>query len=401
MSMRAAGLSGAFDRRRLLRRSAGLCALLATILVGGCGVFGGDKDEDPPAPLPDFKTTLRIREVWAAGIGGSSEFLRLALAPASDGSRLYAAAHDGEIVAFEAGRGARLWRTNTKLPLSAGPAVDGKVVVVGTSDGEVVALNADDGKQIWRKSVSSEVLAAPALAGNLVFVRTVDGKLTALGIDDGNQAWFVQQAVPRLSVRGTAAPVVIKNLVLCGFDNGRVAAYQLTDGSLAWESLLDPPGGRNEVERLADVNAAVRAIGDDLYAVGYQGRLAALALESGQVLWSQDIPSHTGLAVDLTNLYVSGSTSELVALTRQTGAELWRHELLKNRDITAPAAYQGSVVVGDFEGYVHWFDAATGKPQARAHADGQRITSQPLVVNDMLYVQTDSGKLVAYQQVPK
>ena len=86
---------------------------------------------------------------------------------------------------------------------------------------------------------------------------------------------------------------------------------------------------------------------------------------------------------------------------RQTGSELWKQELLKNRDITGPTAYQNSVVVGDFEGYVHFFDTATGKPQDRVRIDRTRVTSPPLVVNDVLYVQSDGGDLAAFRQVVK
>lgn len=378
-----------------------LLLLALALSAAGCSLFGGDDDENPPADLTDFKPTLRIKKVWSAGLGDDSEFLRLALQPASDGARIYAAAHDGKVSAFDAVKGKRLWRAKTKLQLSGGPATDGEVVVLGSSDGEVVALNAADGTQRWRTSVTSEVLAAPAIAAGLALVRTVDGKLTALDIADGRQRWFVQQVMPRLSVRGTGAPVVVKDVVICGFDNGKLASYALADGSPGWDALLDPPAGRNEIERLSDINATVRTIGDDLYVVGYRGQLTAVAAESGQSLWSQDARSYEGLAVDLENVYVSGAASELTALSRVSGSEVWKHEILKNRDISGPTAWQNSVVVGDFEGYVHFFDAATGVLQARARAGGDRVTSPPLAVNDMVYVQTDGGDLAAFRQMTR
>jgi outer membrane protein assembly factor BamB len=372
------------------------------ISTTGCSLFGGDDDEpDAPVDLPDFKSTIKIKKVWSAGLGDETEFLRLALAPASDGSRIFAAANDGRVSAFEAAKGKRLWLSKTELQLSGGPATDGNVVVLGSSNGEVIALSADDGKEIWRKTLSSEVLSAPAIAPGLALVRTVDGKLTALDVADGTQRWFVQQNMPRLTVRGTGAPVVVGKVVVCGFDNGKLAAYELSDGTPVWDTLLDPPSGRNEIERLADINATVRSVGEDIYVVGYRGQTTAVALESGQPLWAQEVPGYGGLAVDLENVYVSGTSSELQALVRQTGSELWKHELLKNRDITGPTAYQNSVVVGDFEGYLSFFDTATGAPQARVRMDRSRVTSPPLVVNDLLYVQSDGGKLAAYRQVVK
>ena len=386
------------------RLRSGLVGLLVVALGlanAGCSVFGGDDDVDPPAELAKLKPTIDVKKVWHASLGDASESLRLALLPASDGARIFAAAHDGRVSAFEAVKGNRLWRRKTRLPLSGGPATDGEVVVLGSSNGDVIALNAADGEQRWRTSVSSEVLAAPAIAGGLALVRTVDGKLTALDLVDGHQSWFVQQQMPRLSVRGTGSPVVIKDLVVCGFDNGKLASYALADGSPGWDVLLDPPAGRNEVDRLADINATVRTIGEDLYVVGYRGQLTAVAAESGQTLWAEDAQSYEGLAVDLQNVYVSGAKSELMALSREAGSELWKHELLKMRDISGPTAYQNSVVVGDYAGYVHFFDTATGTPQARVRAGRDRVTSPPLVVSDMLFVQTDGGDLTAFRQLTR
>ncbi len=391
---RAAGRQLALWGRGLRLVALAVLALLAG--PPGCGWFGGEEKEDAPAALVDFEPSLRIREVWSAGIGDGNEILRLGLAPASDGTRIYAADNDGRVVAFDAARGRRLWRAKTRLPLAGGPGVGDGHVVAGSSDGTVVALRADDGAEEWRANVGSEVLAPPAI-GRHVYVRTVDGKLIALNLADGAQAWFAQQTMPRLSVRGTGSPVPDRNLVICGFDNGRVAAYDVNDGSVVWDVLAVPPAGRTEVERLSDLNATVRVIGEEVYAVGYQGRLAALARESGQVLWSVEFSSYSGLGADLSNLYVSGEAGELLAVERASGRELWRHDQLQYRDLTAPTPYGASVVVGDLEGYLHFFDVATGAPQARVRVESSRITSAPLVVNDQIYVMTDGGELAAYR----
>ena len=375
--------------------------VVAALSAGGCGWFGGEEKEDAPAELVDIEATRRIREAWDAGVGDGTEFLRLALAPASDGTRIYAADHDGRVSAFNAADGDRLWRRKTGLPLSGGPGVGSGFVVIGSIDGQVVALRAEDGAEAWRVSVASEVLAAPAVGAQHAYIRTVDGKLIALNLADGAQAWFVQQTMPRLSVRGTGSPVVERNMVVCGFDNGRVAAYDVNDGTQIWDLLLAPPSGRTEVERLSDLNGTVQVLGDDVYAVGYQGRLSALARESGQVLWTREISSYSGLGADLGNLYVSTDTGDLVAVERASGRELWRYSELHNRDLTAPTPFGSSVVVGDLEGYLHWFEASTGKPEARVHAGSARITAAPLVVNDLLYVLTDAGDLVAYRDATK
>lgn len=371
--------------------------LLLCAFLSACSMFSDDKDEDDPAELVKLKSSLRIKKAWSRRIGDETEFLRLALTVSSDGSMVYAGAHDGRVAAFSATKGKRKWLTKTRIPLSAGPAVGSGIVVAGSNDGDVVALDARDGKELWRIKVSSEVLASPAVSDELALVRTVDGKLTALRLQDGSEAWFVQQSVPRLTVRGTGSPVVLGDVVLCGFDNGRLAAYELVDGSQIWDELVSPPEGRTEIDRLSDINATVKVVGDDIYVAGYQNDLVALAIESGQTLWTRELSSDTGIGVDTTNVYVTLENGLVTALTRRGGRELWRQDALYKRDLTGPTPFGRSVVVGDFEGYLHWMDIETGEFQARVRAGSARITSQPLVVNDTLYVVNDDGKLYAFR----
>lgn len=377
------------------------CAALAC--AAGLLLSCSSKDIDPdelPAEIVKFEQAFKIDRVWRKSVGDSSENLRLALRPATDGTNVYAAAHDGKVLALEARTGKRVWRSKTGLQLSAGPSTDGKKVVAGSSNGDVVALDAATGEELWAVQVTSEVLAPPALADGVIVVQTVNGKLTALNADSGEVLWSIQRSMPRLSVRGTSAPVVARNLVVTGFDNGRVAAFDIDDGGQVWDVLMDPPTGRTELDRLIDINARVIVAGNDVYAVGYQGRLGAIALESGQLLWSQEFSSGKDLGIDVGSVFVADQVSELVSASRASGRELWRRKDVRNRDITGPAVMASSVVVGDFEGYLHWFDLESGVLQARARAGSARITSQPLVLDDTLYVMTDGGDLYAFRIKP-
>ncbi len=370
--------------------------LIAATIAAGCSSNDIDPDE-LPAELVKFEETLRIKKVWSRGIGDGTERLRLALRPATDGTNIYAAAHDGRVLAMDAATGKRLWTAKTDLPLSAGPGTDGTLVVAGSSNGDIVALEAGTGEVRWQVEVTSEVLGIPAVAPGKVVVQTVNGKLTALDAADGTALWSVQQSMPALSVRGAASPVIARGYVISGFDNGRIVAYDLEDGGELWNVLMEPPAGRTELDRLIDVNGNVVVAGNDVYAASYQGRLGAVALESGQLLWSREFSNHSGFAIDFSSIYATDARSEVAALSRGSGRELWRRKDVRNRDASAPAIHGNSVVVGDFEGYLHWFDLRTGELQARAKTDGERISTQPLVLNDLLYVMTEGGSLYAFR----
>ncbi len=377
-------------------RYAGL--LLFSAALSGCGIFGGQDDEAlQPKELVDFEQTLDVRRAWSAKLGGGSESLRLALSPAGDGERVYGASRDGAVSAFDPATGQRLWRTELEVPLSAGPGVGAGQVVVAGSDGDLVCLRADDGSEIWRLDLVGESLSRPLIRDDSVIVYTIDGTLRVLSRFDGSERWTLDQSLPPLTLRGASTPVIVGNTVIAGFDNGRLIASALTDGSARWEVMLSPPTGRSDLERLADVDGRIVAVDRDVYASGYQGRLAAVAAESGQVLWAREISTHSGLNVDEDHVYVVADSGELAALSRRTGADRWRQDALLRREPTAPVIFAGAVVLGDFEGYVHFFDRRDGSPVARVRVGKGMLAGPPVVIGEKLYVQSESGRLEAFE----
>jgi outer membrane protein assembly factor BamB len=378
--------------RRAARTVLASVCIASFALIAGCG----DKDVEKPAELVDFQTTRKVDRLWSIGLGGA-EHLRLALRPTVVDDVVYTASHKGEVIALSANNGRRLWQTKTKLALSAGPEVADGMVVVGSSDGDVVALSAENGAELWRQSIAAEILARPLVVNDVVIVRTVNGRLEALSRTDGAVRWSLDESVPRLTLRGTAPPVLAGDRIIAGFDNGRVLAVDPRSGEVLWDTVVNAPSGRTELERLADIDAPPRVSGSDVFVVGFQGRMAMLALDSGQIWWARDASSYRGFAMDATALYLSNADGAVVAMRRTDGAVLWEQDALTRRGITAPAIDGDAIVVADFEGFVHWLDKSTGEFVARHKTDGERVTNAPVATDAGVFVQTDAGRLVAFK----
>jgi len=369
----------------------GLLACLAALLaVSGCSLFGDDDEELQPTELLDFEQTLDVKRLWSAKLGDGTEFLRIALSPAGDGQRVYAASYDGIVTAFDPQNGKRLWRTETEATLSAGPGTGSGLVVVAGYDGDLIALNAENGAPVWRQNLDSESLARPLIRDDSVVVYTIDGRLRVFSVFDGSERWVLEQSLPALTLRGTSVPILVGSTVLAGFDNGRLSAIDLAEGFQEWEAVLTPPSGRSDLDRLADVDGTLAAVGQDVYAAGYNGRVAAIAAESGQVLWARELSGLSGVAADWSHVYMIGPDGELLALLRRNGDDVWRQDALVRREPTAPVVFGTSVVVGDFEGYVHFFNNFDGRPVARVRVGKGMITHVPVVVGSNLYVQNKS-----------
>jgi outer membrane protein assembly factor BamB len=370
--------------------------LLGAMSIAGCALFGGDEEELQPTELLKFKQTLEVKRLWSTKVGDGTEFLRIALSPAGDGNRIYAASYDGKVSAYDPEDGKRIWRTEVDAILSSGPGVGEGLVVVAGYDGDLIALSAEDGAELWRKNIAGESLARPMVKDDAVVVYTIDGRLRVFSAFDGAERWALEQTLPALTLRGSAAPIIVGTTIVAGFDNGRLLAISLSDGSELWQAILTPPTGRSDLDRLADVDGAMAAVGQDVYATGYHGRVASLAVESGQVLWAREISGLPGLAADWNNIYLIGEEGELLALRRRNGEDIWRQEALIRREPTAPVALGTAVVVGDFEGYVHFFNNFDGRPVARVRVGKGMISHAPVVIGGRLFVQSESGTLSAF-----
>lgn len=378
-------------RLLLLGTASGLMGMIA-----GCGLFGGDDDVLPPKKLIKFEATLPVKKIWSAKLGKGSEFLRVGLSPAGDGKRIYAASRNGLVSAFNPETGKRIWRVEVDVLLSAGPGTGENYVVVAGSDGDLICLAANDGREVWRININGESLARPLIRNDSVVVQTIDGKLQVFSVFDGKKLWSIEQSAPRLTLRGTSSPVIVGTTVVAGFDNGRLVGTSLSSGVTQWEAMLSPPSGRSDLDRLSDVDGSVVVVGQDIYAAGYQGKLAAVASESGRIIWARDISTHVGVAVDFANVYSIDESGEVIALLRRNGSEVWRQDALLRREPTSPVAFDNAVAIGDFEGYVHLFSNIDGRPVARIRVGKGLLSGAPVVIGGRLYVQSESGVLEAY-----
>ncbi len=139
---------------------------------------------------------------------------------------------------------------------------------------------------------------------------------------------------------------------------------------MSWETSIAIPKGRSEIERLVDLDVDPIVINGVIYVASYQGGIAAISELDGDVLWrNETISSHSGLSNDSRYLYLTDSQSHVMQLDQRSGAALWKQKDLHQRRLTAPAAYENYVVVGDFEGYVHWLSTTDGRQTGPCTSD--------------------------------
>lgn len=380
-----------------------LFALFCISVLLSLGACSKDKEEIvKPTSLVNFEPTINIQQQWkeSVGMGESSAYLKLA--PAIFDGTVFIAGSGGKVKAINANSGKVFWQSDTKVSLSSGLGANEDMLFVGTADGRVLALQQKNGQVMWQARVIGDVLAAPAANKSVVVVKTESGHVSVFQAQTGKTLWTYAHQEPGLILRGGSAPKIVENLgldlVLCGFASGEMVAFKLDTGHIAWQQHVAVPTSSFVVERMVDIDADPVVVGNVVYAVAYQGNIAALNIKTGHVIWQKPMSSNSGLAVDAQNIYVTDTSGRLWALSKTNGEIIWYQDYLCNRGPTAPVLVAGGfIVVGDVEGYVHWIYAANGKMAGRIKASGG-IAVPPLFHHHVTYVFDVNGNLIKFNR---
>lgn len=366
-------------------------------LMAGCSTLDSLNPFSSSAPkmaaLQPFKASTEVRVLWSAKAGKAADYI---FTPAVVGNVVYVAGAEGALSRIEDGR--VVWKVKAAPGLSAGVAADAQRVIVATPKGEVLAFAADDGKPLWSARVSSEVLAAPVIGDDGVAVKSGDNSVFLFDANNGSRKWVYQRATPSLSVRGAGSPVFADRYLFVGFPGGKLVALGLQNGAPVWEGAVALPKGATELDRVADIVASPVVDGRQICAAAFQGRVACFDMgQGGAMVWSRDISSSNGLALDGRYLFVTDDKGAVYALDRLSGSSLWKQDKLLNRRVSGPVVRRGLVAVADAEGIVHFLSREDGSFVARQKTDGDPVRSQPQGLGGGLVVQTAGGYVSAIE----
>jgi outer membrane protein assembly factor BamB len=378
-------------------------SVLAFVLLAGCTSITdlkrdvsermfGPEPADPPMALAEFKQKATAKVMWSASVGKAEGY---SYTPAVDGNAVFAASTKGEITRLDVATGKQVWRINAGETISGGVGAGENLVLVGTPKGMVLAFD-QNGKALWKAKVSSEVLSAPLIANGVVVVRSGDSRIFGLSAVDGKRIWVYERATPSLTLRSAAGVALADGAAYVGFAGGKMVALKADDGKLLWEASVALPKGVTEIERIADITSLPVVDGRTVYAVAFQGRVAAVDRSTGRVLWNRDISSYNGLSADDGRVYVTHSGGAVYGLDNSSGKSFWRQGGLLNRQVSAPMPIGEYVAVGDLEGYVHFLNNEDGAFAARIQTDKSAVLAQPVYLGDSrLLVQTSGGGVYA------
>ena len=333
-----------------------LCACNTIQKVGG---WVGVGDDD--GYLTDVPSRLVIETLWSESAGTRSRGDYSALLPLVEDERIYTCDAEGRVTAFAASGGDKIWQKKLDVTASFGVGGGDDLLLIGTVEGEVIALEAETGEEAWRRRLGEEVTAISARHRGVVVVRTADGGIFALTASTGKSRWKYREVLPSLTLKGMSTPVFYQDIVFVGLDNGRLLLMNLKNGRIVQEMKLGVSIGGSDLDRIVDVDGRMVVRGDFFYAAAYQGRMVAVDVKRGKLLWTVDASSHVGLDVDKDNVYIVTVDNHVIAFDRFSGRELWTNSELLKSGLSAPLRIGGLVVVGSERGDLYWLSRKSGK----------------------------------------
>jgi outer membrane protein assembly factor BamB len=243
------------------------------------------------------------------------------------------------------------WTLGMESSVQSSPAVVNGTVYVGSSDGSLYAVDAVTGEAQWTFETGGPVRSSPAVVEDTVYVGSDDNHLYAVDAASGEETWRFQT---REAV--ASSPAVVNGTVYVGSDGTDVYAVDAASGEGEWTRQTG--GGES---------AAPAVVDDTVYVWNIDGTVTALDAATGDRQWvvgTEDAASTpdgtldagTGVSVDRPTTVAPGDAQPPL---QASGA-------LRS----SPAVANGTVYVQRQSGTVVALDAVTGDRQWSAGMSG-------------------------------
>lgn len=350
---------------------------------------------------------------WRRSVGGESTAQsRYASTPVIADGRLYVLSVGQTVRAFDAASGRPAWtrklksdKPRDKIAQGGGVAFADGRVFVSSGYGFMAALDATTGKEIWRTASNAPFSAAPTVIGGRVFASTNDSELLAFDAQSGTVLWTYQAIAEPARVLAASSPAGTEDAIVAPFASGEIVALVPANGRRLWVDALTRSGRLTSLSSINDVAGRPAIVDGAVYAVSHSGVMASVDLRSGQRVWAKGVSSTQTPYVVGDVAFVVSTDSELIAFHRKDGNIYWTEQLQRFTNArkskgrvtwAGPILFGGHLVAASSQGDVVFADPETGEV-ARTLDVKAPVFVPPVAANGILYVLTNTGRLIALQ----
>lgn len=371
--------------------------LVALAACGGRQPVLEENQTVAQAPTPEVAKNSTASIQWRASSAGSKNG-GANFTPAVQGDNIYVASRNGRVEGFSLATGDNIFSAKLDASLVSGVGANASSIIASTSTGTIIALDINDASEKWRHEVGRSISAAPAANDQLVVIRTIDGHIIGLNAVTGEQIWALERPVAALSVGQDAPSLLAGEGVVSGFSSGRVLVNNIYNGSTFWEKRAFRPSGKNEIERLIDIDAQPVLAGQTVLIGAFKGGVIAYNLRDGEEIWRNEAAATRKImAVSEGLLAITGPQSQVSLHELTTGNLNWQSDELLGHGLTEPVLTENALIVGTLDGDLYFFDLSNGDISSRLSIGRSAITALFKVGQGIIAYSANSGALSLIQ----
>ena len=274
------------------------------------------------------------------------------------------------------------WAVTFQSVPVARPGYDTGSAYIPLKDGQLVAVDLDRGTIRW--TLDQTTAFTPATGEGLVFTVS-DRMIEALDARTGAAKWGTP--LPG----GAAVPLYYDTgWLLASTTAGDLIALRASDGTVVWRRQLGAPLSGPPGPAL-----------DRLYLSLEDNRLVSVLLETGETIWSRELPARVISLLALDDQLVVGTAAKRVmSIDLRTGRERWARAL--GGDISGrPAADDKRIYYASRDNILWAVDRGNGNLRWRANLDSRpaggplrtpEAVLMPMVSNEIAGFDPDTGK---------
>lgn len=351
---------------------------------------------------------------WRTNVGkGESRKARITADPVALGGRIFTMDSRAQVSAV-ASNGALIWATDITPPSDrtsdasgGGLAVSGNTVYVASGYGELLALDTGSGGIRWRQEFNGPVQGTPTVVDGTVYVVSRDNRGFAVDAATGRLRWELPGTPTPSVMVGGAGPAVAGRNVILPFGASEVVSALGVSGVRTWGDFIAGERRGRAYTGYTDITGDPVVVGSTVFVGSQSGRTVALDANSGERLWTALDGAYSPVWPAGNSVYLVSDASQLVRLNAATGEKIWATPLplYKNkrpRRHKGVYAHYGPVLAGGLlrvaseDGQLRSFDPASGTLVSSVDLPGG-AASNPIVVNQVLYVVNTKGQLLAFR----
>ncbi len=277
--------------------------------------------------------------IWE--FGGSIGF---GTAPAVKDGKIFIGDLDGIFYCLDS-KGNELWRYETEGEINSSANFFEEIVIFGSQDVHLYALHRETGELKWKYESKDQIRCSITVAGDRAFVSGCDGYFHVVNLNDGTGVGTTEIYSPTGST-----PAALGSMVYFGNQSGQFFAVDSREIKTEWI---------REPQSEGDSIVGGGAVTSKHVVFGSRSRnVVSLNPKTGEENWKVTLKAKVDSSPVIVGecVYVGSTDGRLYALSLSDGAILWERQFAGGL-IASPAVAFGRLVIGTNRGSVYCLGA--------------------------------------------